>query len=112
MSLGIRTDHEDGWVILSARGDLDLGGAPPMRSAVIEALAGGTNRLRIDLTAIDVIDSTGLGVLIGALRRTLSVGGELRLQGLRSHHHDLFDLVGLDAVFAIEPALMIDSSPQ
>lgn len=102
MSVAISTELENGWTVLSARGDLDLGGAPKVRTAVRAALGTGVSCLLIDLSGVDVLDSTGIGVLIGALRRTRIAGGELRLRGLQPHHREVFALVGLDAVFAID----------
>jgi anti-sigma B factor antagonist len=69
-------------------------------TAAIEANPGET--VRVDLTDVDFLDSTGLGVLVGALRRAHTGGGEVVLAGARPNVAKVFQITGLDKVFEIE----------
>jgi anti-sigma B factor antagonist len=67
--LSITTSREGSTAIVAASGEIDLSNAGDLRSAVTAA-ADGVDRLRLDLTGVDFIDSTGLGGLL-ELRSTL-----------------------------------------
>ena len=56
-------------------------------------------RLVIDLSAVEFIDSSGLGCLIAALRLSHSQNGEVRLCGLCKQVRSVFELVSLDKLF-------------
>lgn len=60
------------WHVLSVVGDVDLAVAPTFRAAVAQAAANaaaGGHGLAIDLASCDFLDSVGLGILLGGLRR-------------------------------------------
>jgi anti-sigma B factor antagonist len=67
--LTIRTSQEGSMAIVTAVGEVDLSTVGDLRTAVTEA-CGDCDRLRLDLSAVDFIDSTGLGGLL-ELRSTL-----------------------------------------
>jgi len=52
----------------------------------------------LDLTAVDRVDSTGLGMLVGALKRLRARNGQLRLAAATSHVARLLHATGLDKV--------------
>jgi anti-anti-sigma factor len=68
--LSIRTSREGSTATVAAAGEIDLSTVGDLRAAVTEATADGTDRLRLDLTGVEFIDSTGLGGLL-ELRSTL-----------------------------------------
>jgi anti-anti-sigma factor len=67
--LSITTSREGTTAIVAAAGEIDLSNVGDLRSAVTEA-ADGVDRLSLDLTGVEFIDSTGLGGLL-ELRSTL-----------------------------------------
>jgi anti-sigma B factor antagonist len=68
-----------GVIVVSVIGEVDMATAPRLRQALVEATGAGGDRVVVDLGAVDFLDSTGLGVLLGALKRIRGVGGELAL---------------------------------
>ena len=68
---------DDGGVELVGR--LDVRGAGAAREALHEALARGSGRLLVDLSGVELLDATGLGVLVGAHRRARLQDRELVL---------------------------------
>ena len=57
----------------------------------------------LDLTAVGRIDSTGMGVLIGALKRLRAGNGQLRLAAARSDVARALHATGLDKVLPLYP---------
>jgi anti-sigma B factor antagonist len=83
-------------------GRLDVRGAAPAREALHEALAGGDGRLVVDLSGVELLDATGLGVLVGAHRRARLQGRELVLRDAGPRVARLLSLTRLDRVIAVE----------
>lgn len=93
------------WTVVAVAGEIDVATAPRLRKEAIAIVGEGHHRMVLDLEAVDFLDSTGLGVLIGVLRRINSVGGELRLVCSTPRILDLFSLTGLDRVFDLRYSL-------
>jgi anti-sigma B factor antagonist len=91
---------EGDWHVVLVAGDLDMTSAPRLRQEVVGVVARGGARLVLDLAGVDLCDSTGLGVLVGALKRVRAHGGELRLAGCTPAVVGVLDLCGLRAVLA------------
>jgi anti-sigma B factor antagonist len=92
-----RVDHPLG-IVLTLAGELDLATAPVLRERLDAALHGGAVVV-IDLSRLRFIDSSGLGMLVGAERQLRESGGQLVLvRGPRAAHRP-FELTGLDSYF-------------
>jgi anti-sigma B factor antagonist len=65
--------------VLALRGELDVNGGPRLRDALIDAIGEGGRRVVVDLEGVDFIDSAGLGVLVGGLKRARTRDGDLVL---------------------------------
>ena len=59
----------------------------------------GKNSFAVDLADVNYLDSTGLGVLIGGLKRTRDKGGELVLICPNVRIMRIFDITGLSRIF-------------
>jgi ABC-type transporter Mla MlaB component len=67
-------------VVVEVGGEIDLHSAPRLREELGRALESNTPpRVIIDLAGVSFIDSTGIGVLVGALKRAREAKGELRV---------------------------------
>ncbi|HEY6484893.1 MAG TPA: STAS domain-containing protein [Candidatus Cybelea sp.] len=105
--LSIDLKREDGGetLVVNVRGSMDIATSPTVRAAISEAIDGGANDLIVDLSRLDFLDSTGLGVLIGAHRRTAESQGSLRLVVREGPISRLLNITGLIAVFAVYHSL-------
>lgn len=94
--------HRDGqWSVITVAGELDVVGAPELRQHVMRAVSDGLHHLVLDLSGIDFIDSFGLGVLIGALKRVRLLDGDLQLVVTEPRVRRVFELCDLDRVFTL-----------
>jgi anti-sigma B factor antagonist len=60
-----------------------------------------TRLLVFDCTALDFIDSSGLGAIVGCLRKTLEKEGELKLAGLNVKVAMVLELTQAERLFSI-----------
>ena len=87
------------WTVVDVMGELDVYTAPRLREELIERITAGHRHLIVDLDRVTFIDSTGLGVLIGALKRIRAYDGELRLVATTDQVLRPLRVTGLHRVF-------------
>lgn len=97
----VDTTERDGWSILSASGEIDVVSAPEIRTGVVNLVAQGRTDLVLDFERVDFIDSFGLGVMVGALKRVNSHGGRLRVVIRETRVRGVLELTGIDRVLDI-----------
>ncbi len=97
-------DDTTGWVVIPLRGDADLAAAPALRRQLAQ-VASVPAWVVLDLSGLDFIDSTGLGVLVGMLRRVRAGGGDVRIAGARPGIERVFSVTGLDQLFSLYPTV-------
>jgi anti-sigma B factor antagonist len=87
-------------------GEVDLSTAPELKAALGEVIDGGAHGVLVDLSDATFIDSTTLGVLMGAVKRLRPEGGELAIVCRDSNIRKIFEITLLDRIFNIfdEPA--------
>ena len=114
MELGLAEREHDDWTVLTVSGEIDIATAPSLRERLHSLLADGRHKLIIDLDDVGFLDSTGLGVLVGVLKRVRTQGGELRLICTQPRIAKVFEITRLDSAFAIFDSLdgaVQDGSP-
>lgn len=91
------------FAVVTVSGDIDLESAPRVRQAIADAISAGRNRVVLDLTGVTFLDSIGLGVAVGGLRRARMADGTLWLVIHPSNAmvRALFHSTHLDRVFRI-----------
>lgn len=70
--------------------------AEELRIKLLKAIGKDINELAIDMKGINLIDSTGLGVLIAARNSFDQAGGLLRLMNVSENIGNLFKMIGVD----------------
>jgi anti-sigma B factor antagonist len=98
--LAITVERGEAATLVVLRGDLDVATAPDLRECLVEIIDERA-RIVIDLETVGFLDSAGLGILVGGLKRARTAGGELEL--VCSSHEILkpLEITGLDRVFTI-----------
>jgi anti-sigma B factor antagonist len=92
--------------VVSVGGEIDVYTAPILREALDKQIALGHGNLIVDLDDVSFMDSTGLGVLVGRLKRVRGQSGSLRLVCTQERVLKVFKITGLDKVFAIYDSLV------
>ena len=91
----VRTVEErSGGVVIHLAGELDLYNADEVRAALAGAMDGGADRIVIDMTDVEFVDSTALGVLIEARSKVGHDG--LRLAAPQRETRRTLQVSGLD----------------
>jgi len=85
-------------VVLTPEGKFNLVSAPPFTARVDGLVAAGKVRLVVDLHAVDFIDSSGLGALIGGLKSARQHDGDLRIAAAGSQVQAVLKLTNLDRI--------------
>jgi anti-sigma B factor antagonist len=91
--------------VLRLAGEFDVYTAPQLRERVIELVDGGTRHVMADLREVTFLDSTGLGALIGGLKRLRARDGSLTLVIGTDRIRRIFRVTGLDRVFVLGPSV-------
>lgn len=95
-------EGEGGDVVLTVAGEVDVHTASRLREALTAAEAAAPPRIVVDLEGVPFMDSTGLGVLVGALARARDSEREVVLASVPPRVGRLLRLTGLDQQFAIQ----------
>jgi anti-anti-sigma factor len=90
-----------GVTVLAVDGRLNVVTAPAMKREVQNVLRQGDVKLAIDLSAVEFIDSSGLGALIGGLKAARTAGGDLRIAGATEQVVSVLRLTNLDKVLRL-----------
>lgn len=97
--------QEGSRTVISVTGEIDVYTAPSLRERLNELVAAGHYDLVVDMGGVEFLDSTGLGVLVGGLKRARSHDGSLRLVCDQEKILKVFRITGLTKVFPIHATL-------
>ncbi len=101
MDLSLETRQENDRTVIEVGGEIDVYTAPKLRERIIELVDEGQYHLVVDLEKVEFLDSTGLGVLVGGLKRVRGHDGSLQLVCTQERLLKIFRITGLSKVFAI-----------
>jgi anti-sigma B factor antagonist len=101
MELGIDVRKENSHSVVDVKGEIDVYTAPKLREKLIELVSEGSYDIVVNLEGVDFLDSTGLGVLVGALKRVKAHDGSLGLVCTQDKILKIFKITGLTKVFPI-----------
>ncbi len=105
MELGLDVQKVDTHAVVDVKGEIDVYTAPKLREKLIELVSDGTYDVVVNLEGVDFLDSTGLGVLVGALERVKAHDGSLSLVCTQDKILKIFKITGLTKVFPIHDSV-------
>ena len=103
MSTAVDISETNEQVLIRPHGDLDLSTVPRVRSALTASFGVPDRLVVVDLSDCELVDSAGLGLLLGLLRRAREAGHDVVLRGVGPSLARVLTLTGLDTVFASRP---------
>ncbi len=105
MDLSLNTRSEGDHTVVSVTGEIDVYTAPKLREALIELVDQGHYNIVVDVEQVEFLDSTGLGVLVGGLKRVRSHDGSLQVVCTQERLLKIFRITGLTKVFSIHDSV-------
>jgi anti-sigma B factor antagonist len=104
MAFQVAREDAGAVAVVAVHGELDIDSAPALKEALVEAIGEHPGeRIVVDLEGLEFIDSAGLGILLGGLKRARVADGELVLVATGRNVLRVFELTGLVRVFEIHP---------
>ncbi|HXA57817.1 MAG TPA: STAS domain-containing protein [Streptosporangiaceae bacterium] len=96
---------DDGLTVINVEGEIDVYTAPKLREKLIDLVNKGKFHLLVDMEKVEFLDSTGLGVLVGGLKRVRAHDGSLELVCTQERILKIFRITGLTKVFGIHDTI-------
>ena len=101
MDLTLSTHEADGTTVVAVGGEIDVYTAPRLRDKFTELVAAGSYDIIVDMQNVEFLDSTGLGVLVGGLKKVRAHEGSMELICSQDRLLKIFRITGLAKVFTI-----------
>jgi len=105
VDLSLATSEVGGTTVVAVGGEIDVYTAPKLREKITELVGDGSYHLVVDMESVEFLDSTGLGVLVGGLKKVRAHDGSLRLVCTQDRLLKIFRITGLAKVFAIHDSV-------
>ncbi len=100
----VSVDQDPDGVLVTVRGELDTYTAPRLRERLDDVIEqNGHSTLRLELSGMSFVDSSGLAVFVDALKKTRQRGGAFCLQSPNPATSKVLEISGLDRIFEIQP---------
>ena len=101
----IDVSDQDRYKVLRPEGDLDVYTVGSLRDALGSIVEQDTPKVVVDLDSVPFMDSSGLGALMGGVRRLREAGGDLAISCTREQHLKLFTITGFGEGVSIAPTV-------
>jgi len=105
VDLSLTARAEGGRTVIEATGEIDVETAPQLGDKIAALVDEGSYDLVLDLERVEFLDSTGLGVLVGGLKRVRTHDGSLSLVCTQERLLKIFRITGLTKVFPIHASV-------
>ncbi len=100
--LTVREEVYADYVKVTLTGEIDIYTAQTLKEKLYNIVETNQTDIRIECSGLNYIDSTGLGIFVGALKKTRLYGKNIYLDRLKDNIRKLFVITGLDKLFIIE----------
>ena len=102
MANGSMTTRESADVrIIDVNEDLGSYAAADLRKTIDTLIDGASQKIIVNLSEVQHINSTAIGAMVGSAKRLRTNGGDLKVYGLAANLKRTFDLVGASSVLEI-----------
>ena len=101
----IEVSDQDQYKVLKPEGDLDVYTVGSLRDALGSIVELESPKVVVDLDSVPFMDSSGLGALMGGVRRLREAGGDLAISCTREQHLKLFTITGFGEGVSIAPTV-------
>jgi anti-sigma B factor antagonist len=101
----IQIEEAEGYRVLRPSGDLDVYTVGSLRDALSQMIDEDSPKVVVDLDGVPFMDSSGLGALMGGVRRMREAGGDLAVACTREQHLKLFSITGFGEGVSIAPTV-------
>lgn len=105
MDVSVTSRESGDRTVIEVKGEIDVYTAPVLREELTSLIDSEHTTIVVDLTQVSFMDSTGLGVLVGALKKVRTLGGDLALVIDQEKILKVFRITALTQVFTIHPTL-------
>jgi anti-sigma B factor antagonist len=105
VDLSLSTRAERGRTVVEVTGEIDVYTAPKLREQLAELVDAGRHDIVVDMQGVEFLDSTGLGVLVGGLKRVKQHDGSMNLVCTQERILKIFRITGLTKVFPIHDSV-------
>jgi len=90
-----------GSAVVAVAGEIDVYTSPVLQERLVDVIKDGESHITLDMSSVTFLDSTGLGVLITALKRCRSADGDLVLVTAQPNVLKVLEITGLNDVFQV-----------
>jgi anti-sigma B factor antagonist len=101
VDLKLRHYNKDGTEVVDVAGEIDVYTAPRLRELLIDLVNKNKYQLVVNMDEVEFLDSTGLGVLVGAVKRVRAHDGSVVIVCTQQRILKIFRITGLTKVFGI-----------
>lgn len=98
----LKEEFLDDTTRVSVSGEVDIYTAQQFKEKLYSIVDNSGKDLVIDCSGLNYIDSTGLGIFVGALKKTKLAGKNIHLENIKDNIRKLFVITGLDKLFIID----------
>ncbi len=91
--------------ILSVSGNLDSLTVPEIRPEIEKIVSDGVRKVALEMSGLEVIDSSGIGALVSLFKRVRGLGGDVKIVGICGQPLVILNLLGLHRAFDVVSTL-------
>jgi len=90
---------------LAISGNLDSLTVPEIRPVIEKIVNSGATKVALEISALEVVDSSGIGAMVSLFKRLRSIGGDVKIVGVQGQPREILRLLGLERAFDIVATL-------
>lgn len=104
MKLGISSDYEkeENFWLVRLSGELDVSSAEGLKNELNGKIDQIFTDIKIDMSNLDYIDSTGIGIIVGIMKRLRGEKKDISILNARENIKKIFNITGLDQIISME----------